>query len=207
MNILIVGCGKVGSRIASALCRIGHDVSIIDTDQSAFHNLDDDFSGLTITGLGIDQDILKSAGIEGCDITLALSENDNQNIMVCQIAKEIFQVPKVLARVYDPRREAVFSHFGINTICPTNLTVESIHRVLENRSEDPELIFDSTTVAFRTEPLHRNYPKIKIKEFQVHPNEKVFGILHSNGRLDFTDNSDSVTLKKSDRLVLVRKID
>ena len=90
MNILIVGCGKVGSMLASELDRMGHDVAVLDREEAHFTLLDSDFSGYTISGVPIDQDVLKRAGIEGCDAILAMTEDDNVNIMVCQMAKDIF---------------------------------------------------------------------------------------------------------------------
>lgn len=97
MNILIVGCGKVGSMLASELDRMGHDVAVLDREEAHFALLDSDFSGYTISGVPIDQDVLKRAGIEGCDAILAMTEDDNVNIMVCQMAKEIFHTKTVLA--------------------------------------------------------------------------------------------------------------
>ena len=92
MNILIIGCGKVGSRLADVLCQLGHDVAIIAQKRESFDLLSDDFSGFTIQGVPIDLDILRQAGIEGCDAIAAVTEDDNTNIMVCQIAREIFNV-------------------------------------------------------------------------------------------------------------------
>ena len=115
MNILIAGCGKVGSRLADFLCEKGHDVSIVDNDRSRFELLSDEFSGFTIQGVPIDQDVLRQAGIEGCDAVAALTEDDNTNIMVCQIAREIFNVPRIVARIFDPLREDIFSRFDIQS--------------------------------------------------------------------------------------------
>jgi len=124
MNIIIVGCGKVGSRFAQLLSNDGHDVVIVDNDKDAFKALSPDFNGITITGVPIDQDVLKQAGIENADAFAAVSPDDNINIMACQVAKEIFKVPRVIARIYNPEREYVFHQFGLDTICPTNLTVD-----------------------------------------------------------------------------------
>ncbi|MEG0570900.1 MAG: NAD-binding protein, partial [Oscillospiraceae bacterium] len=105
MNIMVVGCGKVGSRLALALCEDGHDVSVVDRYESSFELLGSAFSGFTTIGVPIDQDVLKRAGIEDCDAVAAVSSDDNVNIMVSQLAHEIFKVPTVLARIYDPKRE------------------------------------------------------------------------------------------------------
>ena len=118
MNILVIGCRTMGSHLASILSREGHDVSVIDKDEQNFELLDNDFSGLTVTGLAIDTEVLRRAGIEVCDAVAAVSSDDNQNIMVSQIAKEVFKVPRVLTRIYDPQRTQVFTSFGLHTVCP-----------------------------------------------------------------------------------------
>ena len=130
MTILVVGCGKVGSRLASVLDKMGHDVSVIDQDERNFHMLDADFSGFTTVGIPIDQDVLRRAGIENCDALAAVTHDDNVNIMVAQLAREFFKIERVIVRIYDPNREDVFSHFGLSTICPTNLTVETVKNLL-----------------------------------------------------------------------------
>lgn len=113
MNILIIGCGKVGSRLADILCQIGHDVSIIALKRESFDLLSDDFSGFTIQGVPIDLDILRQAGIEGCDAIAAVTEDDNTNIMVCQIGQRNIQCSKNHRANFDPLREDIFSRFDI----------------------------------------------------------------------------------------------
>ena len=113
MNILIVGCGRVGSQLANTLDRLGHDVAVIDDNKENFTRLDDNFSGITIEGVAIDQDILRQGGIEGCNAIAALTPDDNTNAMVCQIAWQIFHVEKSIARVYDPMRQNLFQQFHV----------------------------------------------------------------------------------------------
>ena len=142
MHIIVIGCGKVGSKLANVLSREGHDVVVVERETEQFRELDRNFSGVTITGVPIDQDILKHAGIETADALAAVTPDDNVNIMVCQIAKELFNVPKVIARIYNPAREHVFHEFGLETICPTNMTVEAIHKKILNqpvREEDEDI--------------------------------------------------------------------
>ena len=135
MNILVIGCGTVGAQLAEAMCAMGHDVSVIDRNEESFELLDSTFRGMTITGNPIDQDFLRRAGIEGCDAVAAMTSNDNVNVMVSQIAKELFHVPKVLTRVHDPKRESIFASFGLHTICPTTLTVDTAVSSLLDRRE------------------------------------------------------------------------
>ena len=107
MNILIIGCGDTGAQLANTLDELGSQVSVVDRDPAAADALSEDFGGMFTTGVAIDQDTLKHAGIEGCDVVVAVTKDDNTNLMVAQIARDLFGVPKVISRVSDPRREEV----------------------------------------------------------------------------------------------------
>jgi trk system potassium uptake protein TrkA len=133
MRIVIMGCGRVGSQLAAQLHREGHTVSIIDMFSKSFRRLPDDFGGMTVIGTGIDEDVLRSAGIEGADAFVAVTEGDNRNIMAAQVAREIFGVPEVVARIYDPGREAIYRDLGLDTICPTTVVGSLIHERLSTR--------------------------------------------------------------------------
>ncbi len=130
MNVVIMGCGRVGSRVATLLDDEGHQVSVIDTNQAAFSRLPADFRGGTILGTGIDEDVLRSAGIEEADAFLALTEGDNRNIMAAQVAREVFGVREVVARIYDPAREDIYRGLGLDTICPTRLIGDLVREKL-----------------------------------------------------------------------------
>lgn len=135
MNVVIMGCGRVGSRVAAMLDREGHTVSVVDTTQAAFSRLPSAFRGMTILGTGIDEDVLRSAGIEAADAFLALTEGDNRNIMAAQVAREIFRVPEVVARIYDPAREEIYRDLGLDTICPTDLISNLVRERLARAAE------------------------------------------------------------------------
>jgi trk system potassium uptake protein TrkA len=115
----------------------GYEVSIIDSHLDAFDRLPETFKGQTVLGTGIDADVLKAAGIEGADSFAAVTEFDNTNIMASQIAKEIFGVPHVLARIYDPGRESLYHELGLETICPTTLVSTTARDILESLAEQP----------------------------------------------------------------------
>ncbi len=118
MKIIILGCGRMGSTMAMRLSGEGHDVVIVDKDANAFRRLQD-YTGKTVLGNGIDPDVLRKAGIESADAFVAVTNGDNRNITSVQIAKEFFNVSKVLARIYDPMRAAAYEEFGIPTLCTT----------------------------------------------------------------------------------------
>ena len=132
MHIVIMGCGRIGSRLANTFDAEGHSVAIIDLNPEAFARLSADFGGRAIVGTGIDEDVLKRAGIEQADAFVAVTTGDNRNIMASQIAKEIFGVPEVLCRIYDPVREDIYHILGLDTICPTTIISNRIHEQVVN---------------------------------------------------------------------------
>jgi trk system potassium uptake protein TrkA len=131
MKVVIMGCGRVGSRLAGLLDIEGHSVTILDTDAYSFRRLPPDFSGVALMGNGTEEDSLKKAGIEEADAFVALTQGDNRNIMATQIAKHIFKVPKVLCRIYDPLRRELFSSLGIETFSPTTIFAQMLKEKLE----------------------------------------------------------------------------
>jgi trk system potassium uptake protein TrkA len=117
--VIIMGCGRVGARLANLLADDGNEVTVLDLNPAAFGRLGPDFRGTTMIGNGIDTEILRRAGIERADAFAACTQGDNRNIMASQIAKEIFRVPKVVTRIYDPIRKDTFQTLGLDAISPT----------------------------------------------------------------------------------------
>ncbi len=123
--VVIVGCGRLGSLLAGLLSNAGSSVVVIDLEESAFDLLPVEFSGFRIVGDAVEIEVLQTAKTHRADCLLAVTEEDNVNLMVAQVALKVFQVPKVLARVFDPRREEVYREFGIETVSPTNLMADA----------------------------------------------------------------------------------
>ena len=207
MNVLVVGCGKVGSCLANYLSKMGHDVAVVDRFEENFDRLDDDFSGFTVRGIEIDQDVLKQAGIHGCDAVAAVTQDDNVNVMVSQLAREIFHIPRVIARIYDPNRKDVFSHFGLKTICPTNLTVEAVSSMLIDIDETKQLTFDSSVVGFDTVLVPKRYVNKTTKEIQEKEEEILFGVLHPDGRIILLGAGHELRVQEGDRLIFTKVVD
>lgn len=206
MNILVTGCGKVGSNLACVLSREGYDVSVVDADPEHFELLSSDYNGLITEGIPIDEDVLRRAGIENCDAVAAVSSDDNINIMVSQMAKEVFGVPIVLARIYDPQREDVFSHFGLSTICPTNLTVSAIKSALIERDDSKTISFENRTVQFMTIPVPKDMVGESAQNLDFDQEENLFAILQSSGDMIFYKGQD-YRLKAGDKLIISDLID
>jgi trk system potassium uptake protein TrkA len=121
VKVVIMGCGRVGARVASVLDHNGHKVTVIDVNSRAFRRLPEEFQGHTLIGTGIDEDVLKRAGISEATAFIAVTNGDNRNIMAAQVAKNIFAVPEVICRIYDPVREDTYRRLGMNTVCPTTV--------------------------------------------------------------------------------------
>jgi trk system potassium uptake protein TrkA len=124
LYIVIVGCGRLGSHLANQLSHVGHSVVVIDKDEATFNDLSSDFSGFRVQGDATQMAVLKEAKLKGADVFFATTHEDNVNLMVAQVARKVFNVPHVLARVFDPRRQQVFEQLGIETICPTSVAAE-----------------------------------------------------------------------------------
>jgi trk system potassium uptake protein TrkA len=130
VKVVILGCGRVGATLATKMDQAGHQVSIIDVNSEAFQRLEAPFGGEPILGNGMDEEVLKRAGIEAADAFAAVTNGDNRNIMASQIAKEIFNVQKVVCRIYDPLRQSTYNEMGLETICPTVIGAEMLSDVL-----------------------------------------------------------------------------
>jgi trk system potassium uptake protein TrkA len=131
MNIVILGCGRVGSTFARLMYRDGHTVTIIDLQSEAFRRLGTKFKGSRIVGNGIDEDVLKRAGIEQAQVFVAVTQGDNRNIMAAQIARHVYKVPKVIARIYDPVRADRYRQLGITTLCTTTIATGLMRDLVE----------------------------------------------------------------------------
>ncbi len=121
MKVVVLGCGRVGAMLATKLDQANHSVTVIDLSSEAFQRLSPRFRGEKIAGNGLDEEILKRAGIDTADAFVAVTNGDNRNIMASQIAREIYNVKKVLCRIYDPLRQNTFNELGLETICPTTI--------------------------------------------------------------------------------------
>lgn len=127
MKVIIVGCGRVGARLARQLDAEGHHVTVVDQQVSAFNRLGRDFKGDMIVGNCVDEAVLRRAGIQSADCFVSVTNGDNRNLMAAQIAQRFFKVRRVITRVYDPIREAVYRELGLETFCPTTLGADLVH--------------------------------------------------------------------------------
>lgn len=137
MHVVIMGCGRVGSTLAQELDARGHSIAIIDQDPTSFRKLPSTFGGRTVAGLGFDRDRLIEAGIEQADAFAAVSSGDNSNIISARVARETFKVPKVIARIYDPRRAEIYQRLGVETVASVAWTAQQmVHSITPEFAED-----------------------------------------------------------------------
>lgn len=125
-NVIVVGCGRVGSQLASMLSDNGNNVCVIDRNADAFANLGRDFNGSTVQGVGFDEDTLTKAGVDDCDVIAAVTQFDNTNLMVAEVGSRLFDVPHVIARLYNPDHERAYMQLGIDYVCGTSLVAEDV---------------------------------------------------------------------------------
>src|SRR5437868_3400362 len=130
MHVVVVGCGRVGSELAVTLESEGHTVAVIDKNRNAFRNLPDSFKGRAVLGFGFDREHLELAGIEQAGALAAVTSGDNSNILTARIARETYEIPNVVARIYDPRRAVIYQRLGIQTVATVAWTTHQVLRRL-----------------------------------------------------------------------------
>ena len=157
MRVVVMGCGRVGASLAEALSRLGHEVAIIDRDPTAFNRLSPDFSGERIQGMGFDRDVLLRAGIEHADAFAAVSSGDNSNIISARVAREMYGVQRVVARIYDAKRAAVYERLGIPTIATVPWATDRLLNTITHETETARWRDPTGTVAVAEATLHESW--------------------------------------------------
>ena len=163
-NVIVVGCGRVGSRLAGMLSDNGANVCVVDIKADAFSNLGRNFNGSTVQGLGYDEDTLVKAVIEDCDVVAAVTQSDNANLMTTEVASRLYNVPHVIARLYNSDHERAYMQLGIDYVCGTTLVAEEVFsKALSGHGShldtfgDYEVLRFSLDLSWRNnEPIHAN---------------------------------------------------
>ncbi len=167
MHIVVMGCGRVGSSLARRLQRQGHTVAVIDQDAEAFRRLGPEFTGTQVKGMGFDRKTLAEAGIADAGAFAAVSSGDNSNILAARVAREQFGIDHVVARIYDPKRAAVYERLGIPTVATVPWTVDRFMRVL--LEDEPTELWRSPTgdVVLLQIPIHDGWIGLRLSELEV----------------------------------------
>ena len=183
MNVIIVGCTPVAVILADDLCRSGHEVAVIDADERSFSDLPQYFKGLTVAGVAMDFAVLEKAGIAVCDALAAVTDDDNLNIVVSQLAKKKYNVPNVVARIEDSVRERVYEKIGLKTICPTNVESATLFNMITGEAFDSLVSFGNRKARFVTR-FDKKWIGQAICDIPVFRGEIVYAVVDSDGELD-----------------------
>jgi trk system potassium uptake protein TrkA len=167
VHFVIMGCGRVGSTIALSLEGQGHDVAVIDQEESAFRRLGSTFEGRRVTGVGFDRDTLSEAGTDQAYAFAAVSSGDNSNILAARVARETFGVEHVVARIYDPGRAEVYQRLGIPTVATVRWTADQMLRRLLPQGHVPELVDPSGHVVIADVPVHPGWVGHRVTDLEA----------------------------------------
>lgn len=200
MYAVIVGCGLVGSRVATLLSRDGHNVAVIDKNPDAFNHLPPEYDGLTILGVGFDEEVLKSAGIEQADVFAALTDNDNANIMASAVAKNVFGVKRAITRVFDPAREKTFKVLGLEIVTPTVLGAEQVYSRFIMGENSAHLYISENDIEIMEHVYESIGKEEKVKDIEIENEIRVAAIIRKGK--SFLPKEEEI-LQKGDRIITI----
>ena len=192
-NVIVVGCGRVGSRLANMLSENGDNVCVIDKRADAFDNLGRMFNGSTVQGIGFDELTLTKAGIEDCDVVAAVTESDNANLMVTEVASRLFDVPRVIARLYNPDHERAYMQLGIDYVCGTTLVAEeAFGKVVSGHGSHLDTFGDFEVLRFSLDLASRDRRAIRVFEIERDHDIRIIAFERADGSASSIPTRDSV---------------
>jgi trk system potassium uptake protein TrkA len=167
MHVVIVGCGRVGSGLAGIIEGKGHSVAVLDKDPQSFRKLDQGFGGKHVVGVGFDRDRLEEAGVREAGALAAVTSGDNSNILTARVARETFGIEHVVARIYDPRRAAIYERLGITTIATVQWTIDRVLRRLLPDAAETDWIDPSARVALIERPVAASWAGRPLSDIEL----------------------------------------
>lgn len=188
MNIIVVGCGRVGSQLATMLSVEGHNVVVIDRDEAAFRRLGSTFNGVTLKGLGFDEEILEQAGVREADAFAAVTNLDNTNLMAAEVARKIFGVRHVVARLYNPVRERTYQQLNLDYVCGTTLVAEVLmDKIRSGHGHHLNSIGDIEVIEFKA---CESMEGLTVGQVELQNRFRIFAV--TRGAMSFIPEPDSV---------------
>ncbi|MFI3141961.1 MAG: TrkA family potassium uptake protein [Clostridia bacterium] len=201
MNVIIVGCGKTGARLAKSLDDRGYDVSVLDNDASKLEMLEEGYSGLVTQGMMIDVDVLRNAGCDNADIAVIVTNSDNVNVMVARILDVEFGIKDVYVRILDVSREAVFKRFGVNTVCATRLETDIFFNLIVQHSEEVDSItLGRSSMQFSMDKPDKHDIGKGLREIYSKQGEMPFSLKRKNGDIHLA-NEPNLVIEEGDRVI------
>ncbi|MDR0309070.1 MAG: TrkA family potassium uptake protein [Coriobacteriales bacterium] len=206
MHTIIVGCGRVGSRLATLFHRAGFDVAVIDIKRSAFANLERDFEGKIVVGLGYDEGVLLEAGVEECDALLAVTNIDNTNLMITEVSKRLFDVPHILTRLVNPTRENAYLQLGFDYVCGTNLISEEMYsKVIAGNSNHIDTLGDYEVLRFSLDLKSHGLPSVRVADIERRHSVRIAAFERKDGSDSSIPTPESLLYDGDIILAAVRK--
>lgn len=204
-NIIVVGCGRVGSRLALMLSNYENNVCVIDRDPRAFTSLGRDFNGATFAGVGYDEDVLMKAGIDECDFLAAVTQSDNVNLMVVEIARRLYDVPHAVARLYNTGHERAYLQLGIDYVCGTALVAEEIFsKISSGLGDHITTLGDCEVVQFALDLSQTRSDYIKVSDLESRHKIRVCAFERADGEISSIPTPSSVLYHGDTVLVALR---
>lgn len=204
-DIIVVGCGRVGSQLATRLSQTDNNVTVIDRDIASFANLGPDFNGATIQGVGFDEDVLTEAGIKTCDAVAAVTQLDNTNLMIAEVCDKLYGVPHVVARLHDPSHERAYSQLGIDYSCGTTLVAEEIYAKLQSGHGKHVRSFGDVEIIQFTLDLRNNMRQtLRVFELERPHGVRIVAFERADGSATSIPDADSILYDGDTVLACIR---
>lgn len=206
-NVIVVGCGRVGSQLASMLSDNGANVCVIDLKADAFANLGRNFNGSTVQGVGFDEDTLVKAGVDECDVMAAVTQSDNANLMCAEVASRLFGVPHVIARLYNPDHERAYMQLGIDYVCGTSLVAEDIFsKVVSGHGAHIDTFGEFEVLRFSLDLSWRELDKrtIRVPEMERDHDVRIIAFERGDGSASSIPTRESILYHGDSVLACVR---
>ena len=205
-NVIVIGCGRVGSQLATMLSENGSNVCVIDRNADAFENLGRTFNGSTIQGVGFDEDVLLRAGVEECDVLAAVTQFDNAILMCAEVANHLFEVPHVIARLYNPDHERAYMQLGIDYVCGTSLVAEDIFsKVISGHGAHLDTFGEFEVLRFSLNLSHREEKRtIRVSEMEREHDIRIIAFERGDGSASSIPARDSILYHGDSVLACVR---
>ena len=205
-NVIVVGCGRVGSQLANMLSDNGNNVCCVDRNADAFANLGRNFNGSPVQGVGFDEDVLIHAGVEECDVLAAVTQFDNANLMCAEVASRLFGVPHVIARLYNPDHERAYMQLGIDYTCGTSLVAEDVFsKVVAGHGSHVDTFGECEVLRFSLDLSSReNKRTIRVSELERDHEIRIIAFERGDGSASSIPTSESVLYNGDTVLACVR---
>ncbi|MCL2807750.1 MAG: TrkA family potassium uptake protein [Coriobacteriia bacterium] len=205
MNIIVVGCGRVGSQLAILFSQGDNSVVVVDTDATKFNNLGVSFEGSTLVGVGFDEDILIEAGVTSADVLCAVTDQDNSNLMIAEVGRKLFDVPYVLARLYNPDRTNAYLQLGLDYVCGTSLVAEEMYsKVMAARGKFIEALGNYDIMRFALDLTAHQGNSILVAELEKDHEIRVVAFERKSGQYSSIPTRDSILYEGDTVIACVR---